>query len=236
LAIAISIDTKKNILNSFSALLSSYSDLNQSLDQLIIEAPSVKIISERPALELLNSVDLLKSISVDDVEDKIEEEEKKLRNEILAEEENIEEVLAKKSLQELIELWRGAESALESKHPDYARHVSVSLRELLTHLIHQLAPDEKVKAWTTNPDHFHEKRPTRKARLLYICRSVNNGSFSDFIEKDIAALIEFIKLFQSGTHAAKISYTFEQLVTLKIRTKSTINYLIEISTLDEEYP
>jgi len=97
----LSIDTKKNILNSFSALLSSYSDLNQSLDQLIIEAPSVKIISERPALELLNSVDLLKSISVDDVEDKIEEEEKKLRNEILAEEENIEEVLAKKSLQEL---------------------------------------------------------------------------------------------------------------------------------------
>jgi len=57
-------------------------------------------------------------------------------------------------------MWQGAESPLESQHPDYGRHLTVSLRELLTHLIHRLAPDEKVKAWTNNPDHFHDKNPT----------------------------------------------------------------------------
>jgi hypothetical protein len=221
------------VSSNFSALLSSYSDLTQSLDQLIAETPSVKIISERPALELFNNADLLKSISIDDVEDEIEEEEEFLRNKISAEEENIEKALAEQGLEELIEMWQGAESALESQHPDYGRHSTVSLRELLTHFIHRLAPDEKVKVWTNNPDHFYNKKPTRKARLLYICRSVNNGSFSKFIEKDIAALTEYIDLFQGGTHAAKNSYTHKQLLTLKFYAKSTISYLIEISQLND---
>lgn len=43
-------------------------------------------------------------------------------------------------------MWQGAKSALNSTdNPDYARHCAVSLRELFTHVIHRLSPDDEIK-------------------------------------------------------------------------------------------
>jgi len=72
----------------------------------------------------------------------------------------------------------GARDALNGNNADRARHILSSLRELWSHLLRRLAPDELVSAWitgnTNQQDLLHEGRPTRRARVLYDCRELNN--------------------------------------------------------------
>ena len=114
---------------------------------------------------------------------------------------------------------------------DYARYFAVSLRELFTQVLHRLSPNHEIKKWTNDDKLFDNGKPTRKARLLFICRSVNHDIFSDFLEKDVEAILE---LFQRGTHQVTIPFTHKQLVALKARVESAIIYLIEISQLNKQ--
>jgi len=129
---------------------------------------------------------------------------------------------------DLNDLWKGAKEALRSSNPDAVRHFSVSLRELITHVIHKLSPDEGIRRWSTSPEYYYQNRPTRKARLLYICRSVNLGPFNTFIDKDIEALLAFLDLFQEGTHSVTSPFSDQQLAILLARTESAIRFLIKI--------
>ena len=96
-----------------------------------------------------------------------------------------------------------------------------------------LSPDTEVRKWTNSPEYYKDsnpkKPPTRRGRLKFICRNINYGPFSSFIDKDVTALLEFIDLFQRGTHEIVAPYTQSQLQALKIRAESTIRYIIEIS-------
>lgn len=127
---------------------------------------------------------------------------------------------------ELRKLWRGAKEAQRSSNPDAIRHFSISLRELFTHVIHRLSPDENVRRWSTSPEYYSQNHPTRKARLLYICRGINFAPFDDFVNKDIESVLACIESLQEGTHAASASFTPPQLDMLLIRTESAIRLLI----------
>lgn len=129
---------------------------------------------------------------------------------------------------ELIIPLNGARKSLRSNNPDRIRHFAISLRELFTRVLHSLAPDEKVGEWSQDPNHYHKGRPTRRARLLFACREINQDPFSNFIEKDIDAVIAFLKLFQKGTHEAKSNFTDAQLTALQNRAESTLRFLLEI--------
>jgi hypothetical protein len=193
---------------------------------------SAKIAVEKPAIEILETVNLLEVISVENLDSKLKEEKDFHRNEIQKGVGKLEDLLLDIGAGDLVAMWRGALDVLDSRHTDYARHCSVSLRELLTQVIHKLAPDNHIREWTNDPKLFDKNRPTRKARLLFICRSVNHDIFSDFVDKDIDAILEFFKLFQRGTHQVIIPYTHIQLLTLKAKIESTISFLIEIWKLN----
>ena len=126
----------------------------------------------------------------------------------------------------MINLWRGAKDALKSSNHDALRHFSVSLRELLTHVIHKLSPDASVSSWSNSPDHFHNGRPTRKTRLLYICKGINHDPFDDFVLKDIDALLTCIHIFEKGTHVLSPVFIKSQTELLLSRVESYIGFLI----------
>ena len=130
---------------------------------------------------------------------------------------------------DLINLWNGSKKALKSKNPDRVRHFGISIRELFTNVLHYLAPDKQIKKWSSKNKYYYNGRPTREARLNFICKNINNGTFSQFIEKDIDALLEFIDLFQNCTHSIKPNINDEQLNAMQCRAESTIKYLIIIS-------
>ena len=129
-------------------------------------------------------------------------------------------------IQKLTGFGRGAKEAMASTNPDKKRHVVVSLREMLTYILHGIAPDNEVSKWTSKPVHFHEGRPTREARLLYVCRDINHGPFEQFVSKDVEAHIKFFHLFQRGTHELDINFTEQQLRTLVVRTEALARFLL----------
>lgn len=218
---------KKNFLtssvfglsNSYLALLESFERNPLSYTQI---NPSLSRIAP---VEYFSTANLLEAISVE--EDATPEEEL-LKEEIQYEN----EILLSRHLPKidpgLYKMWKGAIEAYNSDNSDRVRHFSTSIRELYTHLIHKLAPDESIKKWTSDPIYFHEGRPTRKARLLFICRNINSDPFSVFIKKDVEATIAFIDIFQKGTHDIDPVFSPNHLVTIKSKAENTLKFLLEI--------
>jgi hypothetical protein len=130
---------------------------------------------------------------------------------------------------DLIPMWRGANDALVSNNPDKVRHFTTSLRELYTQVLHQLAPNSRIKEWSQDPSHYDQKgKATRKARLLYICRNINHPPFSDFLSIDIQSVIAFIDLFQRGTHDIRTQFTDAQLHAMCLRAESSLRFMLEV--------
>jgi len=217
-----------------SSLRQMQIDLSESYSRLFksFEAPDFSIFSVRPdiislpPIEFYTSNRVIESISL--TEGKILEEEETLITEISHEIRDDIEMYLSRLDPSLIRLWRGAKESLASDNPDSTRHFITSLRELLTHVIHKLAPDEQVKSWTTDPKHYHKNKPTRRSRLLYICREINYPPFSQFLDKDIDAVLECINLFQYGTHKIDSPFITPQLQSMMLRTESSIRFLLDI--------
>jgi hypothetical protein len=138
------------------------------------------------------------------------------------------EVLLKKVDPRLPKLWRGARITATSTNPDKTRHASASLRELMTQVLHILAPDEAVRRWTSDPRHFPNGKPSRESRLLYICQSIANGALSDYILAEIRSVIALHNVLQKGTHGIDADFSPLQFRLIFNRIEGTICSLIEI--------
>jgi hypothetical protein len=122
----------------------------------------------------------------------------------------------------------GAEQAIYSKNPDHLRHFASSHRELCTHILHLLAPNDQVKEWTKDPNHFDkEGKPTRKARLKYISRNHKNKTFVDFLIKDFE---NQMALLNADEHRENQEYTDQELNALHRRFLSMLGFLMQIVT------
>ncbi len=184
------------------------------------------IVSSGPPLEIATSAKVLDYLSRRIVD---EEDEKQVCQTEYEYEDGIEHD-TRKLLEdfdpELMTAWLGAKEALRSGNPDRGRHVSVALREIVTRVLHKLTPDSDVRSWSKDPYHFHKGRPTREARLLFICRGVNHGPFLKFVGADVRASMEFIDLFHRGTHALSAPFSDEQLRALFVRADSLLRFLL----------
>lgn len=129
----------------------------------------------------------------------------------------------------LVKPYLGAREAFNSDNADRERHIFTSLRELWNHLLRQLAPDEKVINWLPKDksEYLCKGKPTRKARILYICRGINHAPLSDFIDHDTISfilLIEFLNRF----HELEIKISEEQLKAIILKTDSWLTYILNI--------
>lgn len=220
----VSFALKDLIRNTHISFTESYSTLFKSLaDRQLAILSCPPVVSTLPPVEFYYGNRFIEAISV---RRKDTREDATLVQELTKETTNELEINLKLLDPSLIKLWRGANEALNSSNPDAIRHFTVSLRELLTHVIHKLSSDDDVKAWSTLPEHYHNNKPTIKARLLFICRYINYGPFSTFLEKDIDALLACIDIFQEGTHAIDAPLTMSQLELLKNRVGSSIRLVI----------
>ena len=126
----------------------------------------------------------------------------------------------------------GARDALNGNNPDRARHILSSLRELWGHLLRRLAPDDLVATWiamaSNQKNLLHEGRPTRRARVLYICRELNNDPLTDFLMHDTRALVKLIDLF-NRVHELETALTDKQLQAIFLKTDSWLMYILQIS-------
>jgi len=213
-------ETLTNYSKSFSDLWESYESTPRSFVEL---SPTLVRI---PPIEYFNTSSIIEKISFKGNDDA---EEELLTSDLLIENEETLTSLLPKMNPDLLNLWLGAKQALESDNIDKVRHFATSARELITQVLHILSPDNDLIRWTNNPvEHIQNGKPTRKARLLFILRDINNDHFKSFIEADIKAVLQFIDLFQEGAHSVKSKLTDNQLMALKLKAESTLKYLLQI--------
>ena len=125
----------------------------------------------------------------------------------------------------------GARDALHSTNADRARHILSSLRELWNHLLRRLAPDDLVTAWipgiASQKGLLHEGKPTRRTRVLYICRELNNDPLTEFLTHDTRALVKLLDLF-NRVHELETELTDEQLRAILLKSDSWLMYILQI--------
>jgi len=219
-------ETKDFLSTTFTGLSNSYSGLLRSFESNPASYGLLgPTLSRMAPIEYFSSANLLEAISV---EEETLPEEELLKNELVYENEIQLSQYLPKIDPGLYKMWKGAIESYNSNNSDKVRHFSASIRELYTHLMHKLAPDSEIKKWSEDAQYYHEGRPTRKARLLYICRNINNDPFNTFVKKDVDAMLAFIDIFQKGTHDIDPYFSPNHLVTIKSKAENTLKFLLEI--------
>jgi hypothetical protein len=182
-----------------------------------------------PAREHFLTTDLLHTLTVIEETDQFEEERaiaiKDTDEQMLM---TMQEALAALN-PDLYRLWRGAWDSLASNNADRTRHTLVSARELVTHVLHALSPDDLVRKWSKAKEHYHNGRPTRKARLHFIYSGINDLVMRDYLQKEIDASLSLVELFQDGTHNVMPPFSDAQLRVILRRVHSMICTLVEIN-------
>jgi hypothetical protein len=222
------------ISDRFTTLTDTYRLLMQSFEtpeHFMASFPP--IISAGPPLEILTSARLFDALSRPIPEEEFFEGDRQAESDLEDEIEATTDELLAALNPELRSVWFGAKEALRSNNPDRGRHVAVSLRELVTHVLDAIAPSEEIQTWTRDPSHFRDGRPTREARVLFACRGVNHGPLSRFVSADVRATIEFIALFQRGTHELAVSFSEAQLRALVTRAESLLRFLLLTSRIKQ---
>ena len=184
------------------------------------------VVTKKPSIEMYLATH---QAEVSTIEGEILPEEEKFLSEIEPADQHMHKLITSVD-EHLLPMYQGAIAASKSHNDDYVRHVAISLRELFTHILHKLAPDEVFFKWNQDESNIgKEGRPTRKGRLRYICRKINYGEFNTFVEQDISTALSFLNLLQKGSHAIQKPYSKRQLRALFIRAKCLLGFIIEIS-------
>ncbi len=132
-----------------------------------------------------------------------------------------------------LDIYDGAVEAIHTHAKDSQRQGCISLRELFTHAMQQLAPDKSTLEYLGGlgnaDDYIYNGRPTRKGRLKYISRNIDNPKFREFLGYDIEAALSFFNLLQQGTHSLMAPYNDEQILAILSRAEGLISFLVDIS-------
>ena len=172
-ALGVSAEIRSGLLTDFEGLTNSYGrlyeELSRSEQAILSRSPTV---TARPAAQYFTAVDLLETTTGPELEREQEAEIEEVRSQVAAENAVVLDECLGKRHNDLLVMVRGARDAFTSKHTDYVRHFTTSLRELFTHVLHRLAPDAEVKKFSNNPDDFPSGKPIR----LSICNKISSAA------------------------------------------------------------
>ena len=209
-----------NFTRSYQSLLAAASND----DSLFKHVPVITTYSH---VEYCREVELLESISVE--ADGTENDGGLVIAEAISQSVPSVDALLANFDDRLYPLLQGARAAVMSDNPDRGRHVTTSLRELITTVLHALAPDDCIRQWSTEKRHFSNKRPTRRARIEYVHRHINADPLTGFVENDVQSILLLFDLLQAGTHGVEAKFTESQLDFMLQRTELFVGLLISTS-------
>lgn len=213
--------------HTFMDFTKGFGEVTKSMEQRpnwVFDAPG---LIEVPSLAFYTQSRLVELVSVQDV-DQFEVTVKD--QEIDGEEEEKLKKLLHRLDPALIVMWEGAVDALYGSNPDYKRHFMTSLRELHSHVLRMLSPESEFAKWDVNRDHYHNDRPTRKGRYLYLNRNLmgSKKEFSTMMDREIANSEQLFDMLNGGTHGITTRLTKNQLVALKIKGCAMLTSMMEI--------
>jgi hypothetical protein len=216
--------------NSFTSLIGRYDCFASSFRDLsdIIKLPS--FVLPGAAREVLTTSQVVKSCAT--IEDEIlcENLDDREFSEVVQDVKSDCIGLLSSVDPDLVRPYMGAWESLNGDNSDRSRHILTSLRELWSHLLRRLAPNEQVLHWIVGKGNDlidDNGNPTRRAKTLYICREIDNDPLKDFICFDIRAFVKMLK-FLNSLHELKQGLTDVQLRRVLIRTDSYLMFILQI--------
>jgi hypothetical protein len=129
----------------------------------------------------------------------------------------------------LLMMLHGARDAMKENGGDKVRHVCVSLRELCTHVLLRLSPDDDIRRWQpdlTASGIYDKGKATRLGRLSFICRFVNFGLYAPYLAKSMRTTIDFFGMLQEGTHAVTPEASDAQLQMILRDAVGVLRFLL----------
>lgn len=220
-----------------NALTINFGNFTRSYQSLLDAASTratlfkhLPFITTYSPVEYYRETEVLQRITVED--DEVEKEDEIVIREAFSESLPSVDILLSDFNNRLCSLLQGARDSLASNNPDRARHVTTSVRELFTQVLHTLAPDDEIREWSTSEQHFYNNRPTRRARLLYICRHINCDPLTRFVEDDVKAALSFVDSLNAGTHVVESRLTESQLSSIVSRIESLLVFLLQLRNID----
>lgn len=204
-------------------LSSSFGSLLDATNSTATLAPVAPLIANRAPVSYYRHVDAIESLT-------IEPDDESYSSETIEDSVNdfapsVDELLLELDA-ELHSLLVGARQAVQGSNVDRARHVTTSLRELVTHVLHKLAPNDDVRQWSSDPKHLYNGNPTRRARLLYICRDIDSDPLSDYLSAEFSAALALIDTLNQGTHVVRTDLNGFQLGAMVVRVESLLIFLL----------
>ncbi len=131
---------------------------------------------------------------------------------------------------DLCDRWTGAVYSLSPNNPDAARHFCTSAREIIASILELKAPDADVFALLPDCEKTQRGNATRRSRLRYFLRrrGMLDEELEEFVESDMANIVELFHVFNDGTHGSAGRFGLEQLRAIRTRVEQGILFLSEI--------
>jgi hypothetical protein len=214
----------RRLADDTRALVASY----ESLAAPFLKTPALmtdlpRFVSLLPAVEVAIGARALRSISGAWSEESDETESATIP---IQEEESLEDILGRMR-PEWAQMWRGANGARRSANPDGIRHVSVSLRELCIAVLNFLAPEKQVLLWLPDTTLLHNRKPNRRAQLLFLCRNFEVRALPEFVAFDLDSAVSLFSVFNRGTHGHG-DWTEYQVDSVIGRAENLLRFLIKL--------
>lgn len=231
---------RSGALAAYERVFAAHRQIDAQFARMTRGIDSIHAVSELrvfaiPAVsrELLVANYVVESVSLqeDSAED---EEERRHLDEVETDVESVSELLELVD-PDLVNPYQGIKDALKGDGADKTRHVLTSGRELWLHLLRRLAPDNEVTQWAKGRDGdlIHNGKPTRRARVLYICRRIDDKPLTGFVQADARAFTEHVNLF-NRLHELRSGFSDRQLRATVLRTDSWLDFIIRIWKDGEE--
>jgi hypothetical protein len=212
-------------------ILSAYAALSHAPSWLNNRGEQPDWMADYPSRALLLHADATEQISVaEPSEDLAIERAEHIVMVIHSEDRTLPELLGEID-PDLPPLLDGAEDAIARRDADWVRHFSISGRELTTHVLHTLAPDDEIREWTADPEYYHDGHPTRRARTDFILGRLESADMSAYVDAVFRALLATHDLLQKGAHALSAEDLEALAPTLLGQLKVSLAVLIRVSRL-----
>jgi hypothetical protein len=194
-------ESARELTAAHVGLLSAYTVLSDATWCPSELGDQLRQVAEYPSQSLLLHADVVERISVVEPSETLAVERKEHVEHVRSSEDLALPDLLNAIDPRLLPLLVGAEDALANEGSDWLRHFSISSRELATHVLHTLAPDDDVRAWTSDATYYCAGRPTRRARTDFILRRVSSAQSRAYVDAVFQAFLTELDLLNEGTHA-----------------------------------
>ncbi|MEJ6789144.1 hypothetical protein BrevBR_06295 [Brevundimonas sp. BR2-1] len=212
--------------DTYQAVRRSSIDLNAAYERVSSGAQTYSndveefLVSEMPARENANSLALANALS--DSEPVVAEDEGTATA--------ITDELSKIS-PDLDARWKGALFSLNPQNPDAARHFCTSAREIITKILEAKAPDDVVEVDDPSCQRTPQGKPTRRSKIAFLLKrsGIINDALNDFVDEDMANVVQLFDVFNSATHGDAGKYSLARLGAIKQRVEGGIFFLTKIA-------